>query len=193
MIILGSKSSRRYELLCEYFHDIKVVAPEIDEKNIFNLSPIDYVSWLSKEKNLAVLKMIDESEKGNLVVTADTIVVYKGTILEKPKDKSENLLFLEVLNGNTHAVYTAVSIYYNGTVESFISSTKVSFYKLEKEQLKWYVDTEDGLDKAGGYGIQGKGKILVKKISGDYYSVMGFPIAEFYHYVINNNWHAALS
>lgn len=189
MIILGSKSPRRFELLSDYFDDIKVIAPEIDEQNHLNLAPEEYVKWLSRKKAEAVIEVLDTKERESLIVAADTIVVYEHSILEKPRSCEENLEFLIRLNGKKHSVYTAFTLCYQGEFITELCSSEVEFWECNFNALKQYTDSGIGLDKAGGYGIQGSGKFLVKGIVGDFYSIMGFPISRFIHLLGEKNWH----
>jgi septum formation protein len=118
-----------------------------------------------------------------LVVSADTIVSLKGRIYGKPRDRSEARTFLTELSGQTHSVFTAVSmhLYFQQTAykSSFVEETKVTFNKISNDLMERYLDTGDSLDKAGAYGIQGPSLTFVSKVEGDYANVVGFPLARF--------------
>ena len=102
-------------------------------------------------------------------------------MLGKPSDKDKAREMLKLLSGKTHRVITGVSIFYKGQNISFSQVTDVEFFHLTDDEIENYIDTGEPLDKAGAYGIQGKGALLIKRIKGDYYNVMGLPVAELYH------------
>ena len=116
-----------------------------------------------------------------VILGADTVVAYENNILGKPKDKEDAVKMLQMLSGNTHSVYTGVTLVLckNGKQEkqSFFAETKVTMYSVTEEQIRAYVETGEPMDKAGAYGIQGKGAVLVEKIVGDYNNVVGLPVA----------------
>ena len=118
------------------------------------------------------------SEKDDIIIGADTVVVCDGKALGKPQDKEQAADMLRMLSGKTHSVYTGVCLLRNGESECFCSKTDVTFYQLDESTIDWYVNTNEPMDKAGAYGIQGKGALLVEKIDGDYYNVVGLPIAK---------------
>ena len=118
------------------------------------------------------------SEKDDIIIGADTVVVCDGKALGKPQDKEQAADMLRMLSGKTHSVYTGVCLLRNGESECFCSKTDVTFYQLDESTIDWYVNTNEPMDKAGAYGIQGKGALLVEKINGDYYNVVGLPIAK---------------
>ena len=115
---------------------------------------------------------------GDTVIGSDTVVVLDGEIFGKPKDAADARGMLRRLSGRKHFVYTGVAVAENGSVRSFLQKTEVEFYELSDETIENYVATLEPMDKAGAYGIQGKGSVLVKGIVGDYFNVMGFPVAE---------------
>lgn len=178
-IILASASPRRHELLnlVNLKHEIRI---SDCEENIAYKDPADMVSRLSLIKASAVAKQLQmPEEKDALVIGADTIVFFKDKVLGKPKDKQEALAMLRALSGNTHTVFTGVSVIdaASGQTETFYEETKVTFYEFTDEELAAYVDSGDPMDKAGAYGVQGPGAFLVKKVKGDYFTVVGLPVA----------------
>ena len=116
--------------------------------------------------------------KGAVVLGCDTVVALGGKILGKPKDESEAFSMLKCLSGREHEVFTGVYITDGEKSEGFLSCTKVEFYPLSDETIRSYIATKEPMDKAGAYGIQGLGSVLVKKINGDYFTVMGLPVNE---------------
>ncbi len=179
MFTLASKSPRRVELLKEFFPDIKVIPSEIDESAISSKKPANLVMRLSQAKGRDVIKRYGEKN----VIAADTVVVLENEILGKPKNKDNAKSMLGKLSGKTHTVITGVSVFVNNLCFSFYEETEVEFYPLSEKEINWYVNTGEPLDKAGGYGIQGLGKIFIKSIKGDYFNVMGFPISKFFYYL----------
>lgn len=129
---------------------------------------------LAKGKALEVAARHPE----DLVIGADTVVAVDGQILGKPKDHDHCVAMLSQLSGRTHQVYTGVALIHGGDVKVFYDVTDVEFYPLSQEDILWYAGLDEPYDKAGGYGIQGKGGLLVKGICGDYFNVMGFPLAK---------------
>lgn len=174
MYILASGSPRRRELLSYIIPEYKCEVSGCEEF-VPEGTPIERVpALLAEQKALAVA----EKYPNDTVIGSDTIVVLDGKIYGKPKDKSDAHRMLRTLSGRTHTVLTGVAVAENGTVRSFVKSTEVEFYELSDEFIDRYIETGDPMDKAGAYGIQGKGAPLVKGITGDYFNVMGFPIAE---------------
>ena len=112
------------------------------------------------------------------VIGSDTVVVLDGEIFGKPKNKEHAHAMLKALSGKKHFVYTGVAVAENDNVRSFVQKTEVEFYELSDEIIDKYIETLEPMDKAGAYGIQGKGSVLVKGIVGDYFNVMGLPVAE---------------
>jgi len=147
---------------------IRVVSPDIPEVRRPFETPIDYVERLAREKALGV--------PGRLVLGADTTVVVRDEVLEKPTDAEDALRMLRKLQGRTHQVVTSVALVAGERVHQATDVTNVSFRRLSDEQLESYVATGEPMDKAGAYGIQGYGAALVERIEGDFFSVMGLPI-----------------
>ncbi|BBB32501.1 septum formation protein [Thermotomaculum hydrothermale] len=182
MFVLASKSPRRLELLKTIIPDLEVIHPEVDETSIKSKNPANLVMKLSQAKGRFVLK---KHNKEN-VIAADTVVVLDNEILEKPKDREDAKNILRKLSGKTHKVITGVSVFIKDFCFSFYDETQVEFYELTDEEIEWYISTNEPMDKAGAYGIQGHGKIFIRSIKGDYFNVVGFPIAKFYQKLKKN-------
>lgn len=172
-LILASGSPRRKELLGLITPDFTVCvsgAPEIVEPG---LSPDQTVMALARLKGREVFA----AHPADTVIAADTVVVSEGKILGKPADAADAFAMLRQLSGRTHAVYTGVWIAAGETEKNFFEKTEVTFYPLSDEEIRAYIATGEPFDKAGAYGIQGKGAVLVQGINGDFFNVVGFPVA----------------
>ncbi len=167
-LILASSSPRRRQLLEMLGIPVRVVAPNIPEVRRPVETPIDYVERLAREKALCV--------PGSLVLGADTTVVVRDSILEKPVDSADALQMLRKLQGRTHQVVTSVALVSGEAVHQATDVTNVVFRKMDDGLLEAYVATGEPMDKAGAYGIQGYGAALVERIEGDFFSVMGLPL-----------------
>ncbi|EEM03825.1 Septum formation protein Maf [Bacillus pseudomycoides] len=172
-LILASGSPRRKELLELAGVPFEIVVSEIEETIGAYSSPADIVMSLALQKASAVV----ENHEDSVVLGADTIVTYESRILGKPKDEAEAKEILQLLSGKTHEVYTGVALISKEKTVTFYERTEVTFWELTEEEVDAYIGTKEPLDKAGSYGIQGKGSIFVQHIQGDYYSVVGLPIA----------------
>lgn len=172
-LILASGSPRRKELLELAGVPFEIVVSEIEETIGAYSSPADIVMSLALQKASAVV----ENHEDSVVLGADTIVTYESRILGKPKDETEAKEILQLLSGKTHEVYTGVALISKEKTVTFYERTEVTFWELTEEEIDAYIATKEPLDKAGSYGIQGKGSIFVQHIQGDYYSVVGLPIA----------------
>lgn len=154
-----------------------VVPAEVDE-TVDLFDPAEVVMELSERKAVTVL--IDHPD--SVVIGADTVVAIDGRILGKPRDREEAFEMLRELSGRVHQVYTGVSVVFNDETgahrERFYEMTEVEMYDNPEELLEWYVDTGEPMDKAGAYGIQGKGTLLVRAVRGNYDNVVGLPVAE---------------
>ncbi len=175
-IILASKSPRRKELLSGLISEFEVrpdTAPEVVEAE---LSPEETVKRLALQKAENVAKI---SEDDALIIAADTVVFIDGEILGKPKDEDEATTMLRKLSGREHHVCTGYAIIDNKTKRSFCSfeRTAVHFRPLTNGEIERYVATKEPMDKAGAYGVQGKGAIFVDYIKGDYFNVVGLPVS----------------
>lgn len=172
--IVASGSPRRKELLSNSGFEFEVIPSDADETLEEGTHAFDAVEELSKRKALSVSK----KNPGAVVLGCDTVVSLGGKILGKPHNEAEAFSMLSALSGKEHEVFTGVFITDGEKSESFVSCTKVEFYPLSKETIESYIATKEPMDKAGAYGIQGFGSVLVKKINGDYFTVMGLPINE---------------
>lgn len=172
-IILASASPRRKELLGIAGVDFEIITKDVDESVPEGTEPHEAAIMTAKKKALAVAAEHREA----VVIGADTIVVADGRILGKPKDKTEAFSMLTMLSGKEHTVITGVCIACGGTVKTFEKTSSVKFYKLSDEEINAYIETNEPMDKAGSYGIQGKGCTLVESISGDYFNIVGLPVA----------------
>ncbi|MCQ2463075.1 MAG: Maf family protein [Clostridia bacterium] len=173
-LILASASPRRRELLTLAGYEYEVCPADIDESCIDTTDPGETVKILAEQKAKAVFA----SHTGCVVLGSDTVVAYNGVILGKPKSRKDAVNMLRMLSGKTHTVYTGVAAVTDGKCESFVSETQVEFYRLTDSEIDAYVNSGEPMDKAGAYGIQGKGVVLVKSVSGDYSTVVGLPLAE---------------
>lgn len=169
-IILASASPRRQELLAVITKNFSIDAANIDESAVTANSPKELV------QKLAFLKA--ETIKNNgAVIGCDTIVEINNEILGKPKNESHAREMLLKLSGNTHFVHTGVCINYKGESHQFVETTKVTFCKIPKAEIKAYIKTDEAYDKAGGYGIQSWAARYIIAIDGCFFNVMGLPVA----------------
>ena len=171
-LILASASPRRREILKNAGFEFEVKTSEADETLPDGISPEDAVELLAKLKNEAV-----RAESDTTVISADTIVVCDGKILGKPKDEADAFKMLRLLSGREHFVFTGVCVRKGEKLKVFHEKTAVYFYELGDSEISAYIATGEPMDKAGAYGIQGKGAVLVRKIDGDYLNVVGLPLA----------------
>jgi len=173
-IILASQSPRRKELLHQMgLRGFKIDAPDVDETIEGNLPPAMIVEELSLRKALAVAEQADEDD---LIIAADTVVALDGAVLGKPEDEGSAFSMLSALSGNRHYVYTGVTVIQGEKRVTQHEMTTVTFRELEPEEISNYIATGEPMDKAGSYGIQGLGALLVSGIDGDYFNVMGLPV-----------------
>jgi len=172
-LILASSSPRRKELLELANLPFKILVSDIEETIPGNELPETIVQLLARQKAMSVA----EKARDAYVIGADTIVVYNDIILGKPKTTEDAYATLKMLSDKTHEVLTGVSIISPEREVTFFERTKVTFWPLEEEEIKQYIASGEPMDKAGSYGIQGRGSLLVKKVEGDYFSVVGLPIA----------------
>ena len=175
-IILASKSPRRREILENTKVRFSVKESQIDEIIKVNESPKETVMRLAYEKALDVAS----SNKDSLVIGADTIVVINEQILGKPKNEEEAYNMIKLLSGKTHYVITGFALINLSLNKKVVDCevSQVTFKELSKECIKDYINTKESLDKAGAYGIQGYGGLLVKNIQGDYFNIVGLPISK---------------
>ncbi len=171
-IVLASRSPRRRQLLEMLGIPFRVVAPEVDETRRGSELPEHYVTRLAQLK----ARTVAQREASHVVLAADTTVVLRGRIFEKPATPEEAVAMLHRLQGRKHQVMTAVAVAQDGRVEHALDVTDVTFRPLSDAQIAAYVATGEPLDKAGAYAIQGKGAALVEGIRGDFFGVMGLPL-----------------
>ena len=176
-VILASQSPRRKELLSLIGIEFDAIPADIDEQIDLNNDLVKEIEKLSYQKAFHVFK----DHKAALVIGSDTIVKINNQVLGKPKSYEQAKDMLEILSGNTHEVVTAVTILVDDKVETFSSIAKVTFYQLTPQEIDEYIKTNEPMDKAGAYAIQGLGAKFIKAIEGDYYTIMGLPIGELYH------------
>lgn len=176
-MILASQSPRRIELMREAGFEVRVIPANIDESVLPGEGPFELVERLARAKAQAVAR--EHAEEDEAVIAADTIVALDGELLGKPADELDARRMLHNLSGRTHQVATGVCIVRGDSVDSFVDITDVTFHELTDSEIDTYVETGEPMDKAGAYGIQGRyGRILVDKIDGDFYNVVGLPIAK---------------
>ena len=182
-IILASASPRRRELLANA-GVIFQVCPGNSEEKITKEIPEDIVKELSLQKAMATALKFD-MEEGTVILGADTIVSFDNKILGKPKNEEDAVNTLSMLQGNTHQVYTGVTVMERKDSKwetiTFAECTDVSFYPVSEEEIRAYVATGDPMDKAGSYGIQGGFGAYVKGIRGDYTNVVGLPVGRLFY------------
>ncbi len=188
-IILASASPRRKEILEKIGLKFIVEESGFAEKTTLK-KPESIVKFLAAEK----AKSLANKYPFDLIIAADTVVVLGKRIMGKPKNNYEAKEMLKLLSGKTHTVITGVSVIRNKKIITKIAETKVKFKKLNKVEIDCYLKTKEPLDKAGGYGIQGKAGIFIKEIKGEYFNVMGMPvnllseILNKFNFTISNNW-----
>lgn len=183
-IVLASASPRRRELLSQVGITFEV-KPASGEERITSTEPSKVVKELSFQKAMFTAHALEKEQADDLadilIIGADTIVSYEGKILGKPSDPEAAVKMLSMLQGNTHQVYTGVTVLVreeeNWKVHTFHECTDVIFYPVTKEEIAEYVNSKDPMDKAGSYGIQGAWGAYVKGIRGDYNNVVGLPVA----------------
>ncbi len=173
-IILASASPRRIDILSQYDLDIEVIPAEIEEKYRQGERPEQLAMSLAFQKALWVSKKREDE----LILAADTVVALKDRILGKPEDEEQAFQILEALSGKEHQVITGISLIRGKTKIVDYERTRVKFRELNKEQILKYIETSEPMDKAGAYGIQGYGRILVEKINGSYSNVVGLPLVK---------------
>ncbi len=176
-IILASSSPRRKELLEKYNLDPIIFKPDIEEKELDCEKPIQIAMSLAFEKAYCVSKYFKNDE---IIIGADTIVVFENKVLGKPRDKEDAFRILSLLSGKEHHVITGLSLIQANSNLKIIDyeKTKVQFRELTKDRINRYIRTMEPMDKAGAYGIQGYGEMLVKGIEGCYSNVVGLPLGK---------------
>ena len=173
-IVLASGSPRRKELLGELLDSFEVIPSGCEEIVPENVGPEEIVMSLARQKAEDVAK----NHADAVVIGSDTIVYSDGEVMGKPQNEADAVRMLKKLSGTAHSVYTGVCILHNGQITTFCDKTEVEFYTLSEAEIADYIATNEPFDKAGAYGIQGKGAVLVKGIIGDFFNVMGLPIGQ---------------
>lgn len=173
--ILASSSPRRFELLRQIGLSFQSIVPSVDESTDLT-DPIDIVCELSLRKASAVAK----NNPLSVIIAADTVVAVDGNVLGKPKSAEDAAQMLRMMSGRSHFVYTGVTVACDGRMETGLCRTEVFFKDLSEDQISSYVSTSEPYDKAGAYGIQNRGALLVDHIDGDYANVVGLPVSILY-------------
>lgn len=172
MIVLASGSPRRAELLSRLGLPFVVRVSGADEAGLEHLSPLQQAGELAQRKARTVW------QPGEWVLAADTLVALGKQVLGKPADQGEYRRFIRLLSGRDHTVFTGFALRTpEGAEYTGVEATRVFFRELADWEIEWYVASGEGMDKAGGYGVQGKGMVLVERLEGDFYAVMGLPVA----------------
>lgn len=173
-IVLASGSPRRQELLRRIgITDFAVVVPEADERFDPSLGAAEIVAQIAREKAAAARALTAEDD---LVITADTMVFLDDARLGKPRDEADALRMLTALSGRRHTVRTGVTVRRGDRLICFTAATDVYFRAASERELRAYIRTGEPMDKAGAYGVQGLGALLVERIDGDFFNVMGLPL-----------------
>jgi len=178
-IILASSSPRRKELFKFITEDFEIISMDVDESTD-RKDPLDIVLELAEKKASATA---EEAGRDAVILGADTVVVLEDKVLGKPKDKEDAKEMLRLLSGKSHYVYTGFCIIDNESDNRIIdyAKTLVRFNDMTDKEISDYVETEEPMDKAGAYGIQGYGGKYISGIEGDYFCVMGFPMSKIYN------------
>ena len=177
-IVLGSKSPRRQKLIQELGFPVELRTLEVEENYPEGLQPIEVPAFLAQKKSLPLRNLLANNE---VLVCADTIVLFENEVLGKPQDEIEAKQMLERMSGKKHEVFTGVCIFHANQEHVFTTQTDVFFSELSPAEIDHYLSTAKPFDKAGSYGIQEWiGYIGVEKINGCYYNVMGLPLHDLY-------------
>ena len=180
-IVLGSSSPRRKELLRLIAKNFTIKTSNNDE-NYQSFKPDEIVQEISLNKSKSINILPNE-----LLITADTIVTLDDKILGKPKNEKAAFLMLKALSNRTHYVYTGITLRTVDKIKTFFEVSKVTFYELDEEIINYYIKNYNPFDKAGAYAIQDFAAVFVKEIEGDYYNIMGLPVAKLYWQLRNWN------
>lgn len=172
-IILASQSPRRQELLARITPDFQAIPADIDESVAAGLTPEEYVLEMAQKK----AQLIYKQNSDRLVIGSDTIVAVDGEVLGKPRDDADAFRMLRQLSGRKHLVLTSLYMMTKDQIEQTIVAAEVTFFDLSDEEINAYIASGEPQDKAGSYGIQGEAAFFVESIQGDYYAIVGFPIA----------------
>lgn len=180
-IILASSSLRRQEILKQLGFPITIMSPRIDETFAPDGDPAAIVADLSRRKVEYVLGAITERFLP-WVLGSDTLICNAGRSIGKPESREEAQAILASLSGKTHSAFTGLALYSGKTrkIECAVNETKVRFRKLDEDEIRWYLDSGEWQGVAAGYRIQGKAAFFIDRIEGQYHSVVGLPISDFY-------------
>ncbi len=173
-LILASASPRRKRLLAQVGLSFRTDISDIDESQIEGEKAEEYVLRLSQQK----ARVVQQRYKEGIILAADTTVVLGGDILGKPESRNHGIEMLRRLSGNTHLVLTGVTVLNRCRKKSFLTSSRVIFREISMSEIVWYWETGEPEDKAGAYGLQGKGAAFVSAIHGSFTNVFGLPLAE---------------
>lgn len=172
-LILGSKSPRRKEILSHYSYPFQQASSNFNEEAVpFTGNPKEYVLTLSKGKAESLTPQYPHAA----ILTADSVVYFNKKVYNKPVDKDDAVRILSELAGNWHSVYTGVSLRYGKELYQQVEETQVEFNPLSVAQIQAYANTQHWTDKAGGYGVQTCGGLIIKQLKGCFYNAMGLPI-----------------
>lgn len=171
--ILASQSPRRQELLKFLLPEFKCLPADIEEILPKGINPLFAPEFLAVQKAMHIGK----SHPDFLTIGSDTAVFLGDIMLGKPKDREDAKIMLKMLSGNTHKVVTGCAFCKGHKTYSFSETSSVEFYPLSDHEIEEYLDTNEYIDKAGAYGIQGYGSVLVRKIEGDFFNIVGLPVA----------------
>ena len=176
MIILASASPRRRQLLSQIVNEFKIIPSSINEESLItnDMDSMEIPEFLSTKKAMDIL----EKNPNDIIIASDTAIIFNNKIYGKPKNIAEAFDMLKSFSNNTHYVVTGVCIATKNKTISFTSKSEVTFYNLSDEEIREYLTSNEYIDKAGSYAIQGKGSLLIKSINGDYNSIVGLPISE---------------
>jgi septum formation protein len=177
-IILASQSSRRAAILMQMGINCVVMPADIDESQLDNESPSDYVLRLAKQKALVIKGQLNAKQAEMPILAADTTVALRDSIFGKPEDDADAAEMLKKLSGTQHQVHTAVAVMFNQQIELALNTTLVEMMPLSDAMIAAYIATKDHKDKAGSYAIQGLAGNWIKRIDGSYSGVMGLPVHE---------------
>lgn len=179
-IVLASSSPRRREILTMLGIRFRAVVSGADETVSGAVSPEEYVLQTAQRKNEAVLERFKKEASltaDTLIIACDTVVGYNGLVIGKPPDESHAILTLGMLSDSWHSVLSGLSVYYRGRTVGTVARTDVKFRALSEEEILAYVESGEPMGKAGSYAIQQKGASFAERIEGDFYNVVGLPVA----------------
>ncbi len=180
-LVLASSSPRRRELLAGLGLAFDIIAPDVDESTPDHLPDSAAIeAWVLDLARAKAADVARRAPAGAWILGADTVVVLETTPLGKPADEADALAMLEQLQGRTHTVLTAVALHRAGapsTTTAEVAATRVTFFPCTSAELTAYVATGECLDKAGAYAAQGRGALIIERLDGDYFNVVGLPLA----------------